>query len=158
MHEKETVWPASKERLMRDFCLDENKWCSYFVLLHKLKTENKVKDLQYRILTFIYNTNVLLVKKKIKDSNLCDFCKTDIETLYHLFYNCPFVKSFWTNLETVFKSKLSCNILLSIKEVILGDEGYPELVNVILLYAKYYIHKSKLNLARPCLDVFFGKI
>ena len=49
MHEKGIVWPASKERLIRDFCLDENKLCSYFVLMHELKTENKVKDLQYRI-------------------------------------------------------------------------------------------------------------
>ena len=147
-------WPSSKEKLLTNFAIDENELGSYFLLMHTIGAENRIKELQYRILTSIYNTNVLLVKKKLKDTCSCDFCQTKSETLNHLFYQCPVTESFWKNLEIYLSTKLNSTYSFSLKDVILGNHSFPDIVNVILLQAKYFIHKSKLTLSRPLLDIF----
>lgn len=57
--------PSNSNKLINDFNLQgEEELHSFFQLMHKVKADNKLKDLQYRILTSIYNTNVLLERKK----------------------------------------------------------------------------------------------
>ena len=58
----------------------------------------------------IIPTNVLLLKYKIKNTSLCDFCNMSTETNKHLFWECIHTQHFWTELTTFLETK---NIHLS---------------------------------------------
>ena len=44
-------------------------------------------------------TNKQLAKIGYVLHNTCTFCKVETETIYHLFYECPFTLLFWENFE-----------------------------------------------------------
>ena len=54
---------------------------------------------QCRINYRILGTNFLLEKMNIKPSNMCSYCKSSPETIYHLFCDCLKVITFWQNLK-----------------------------------------------------------
>ena len=53
---------------------------------------------QYRLSHRILATNDFLCEIKIKQTDLCAFCQTKIETLLHLFVACEVVENIWNNL------------------------------------------------------------
>ena len=57
--------------------------------------------LQFRINNRIIGTNYFLFKINISNSNTCSFCKTEIETIKHLFYSCVIVQQFWNQLLSI---------------------------------------------------------
>ena len=66
--------PSFSNKLINDFRLNgEEELQSFFKLMYATKADNRSLELQYRILTGIYNTNVLLERKKIKNKTECDF-------------------------------------------------------------------------------------
>ena len=79
--------PSYSSKWINAFNIQYEELYFYFQLLHDIKADNKTKDLQYRILTGIYNTNVLLTRKRIKNNLLCDFCLKETETVDHFFFN-----------------------------------------------------------------------
>ena len=36
---------------------------------------------------------------EILDTNMCTFCKKEVETLKHLFWQCSFVQTFWKSVK-----------------------------------------------------------
>ena len=54
----------------------------------------------------------------VKDK--CSFCKTDLETLHHLLYSCPYSKTFWDEFELYWFSISKERISLSKKDIIVG--------------------------------------
>ena len=51
--------------------------------------------------------NCFLFKIGIKSNDQCSFCKESSETLLHLFWECPFVKSFWNEIGNWMKTALA---------------------------------------------------
>ena len=80
--------PVNANKIMEDLNASREGMFSFYSLAHKIKADNKLKELQYRILTFTYNTNCLLFKKKLCSTVFCDFCAVERETVYHLYYDC----------------------------------------------------------------------
>ena len=64
----------------------------------KITKDPQLQWLQFRINNRILGTNYLRKKMKMVSSDLCTFCKTQAETIQHLFYECNTVQHFWTNL------------------------------------------------------------
>ncbi len=56
----------------------------------------------------------------IKNNNLCDLCKSQVETYYHFFYECDKVGSFWTSVKAWIYIVTDTNINFSSTEIILG--------------------------------------
>ena len=65
--------------------------------------------LHYRIINRIISTNKFLNTINKSDSDSCTFCKNDVETITHLFWQCPvtqtFLKDINTHLETNYTIK-----------------------------------------------------
>ena len=59
-------------------------------------TDLQLRNFQYKFLMRIIPTNVLFLKYKIKNSNLCDFCNMNIESNKHMFWGCIHTQHFWT--------------------------------------------------------------
>ena len=113
------------------------------------------------VLNNIVSTNEKLSKIKMTDSPQCTFCKNEIESLEHLFYNCEMTRSFWVALRSWL---VEYNINLkpsSVFNVLLGIFNAGEdfvIVNHLILEAKFYIYRCKLNGVKPAMRVLKTKI
>jgi len=67
----------------------------------------------------ILPTNKLLYKFKYVNSNLCDFCNCQTETIEHLFWECHIIQPLWSNLNNLFKEN-SINYVIKKKDILLG--------------------------------------
>ena len=82
------------------------------------------------------------------------------ETLVHLLWECPHVRSFWNELQTWLNVNLSncINFLLSKDLAILGmkyNVFTDRVIDLIILMAKYHIFVSKLQGTKPNFNAFF---
>ena len=72
--------------LKRDFSLNEDQLSKVFLLPHMVCSEAYVKAFQYKVLNFILYTNTKLHKIGYITDDKCSFCKSEPETLLHLFF------------------------------------------------------------------------
>ena len=85
--------------LKNDFNLTEEQLEKVFLLPHIICFESYVKAFQYKVLNSILYTNFKLCKIGYIADDKCTFCKSESETLIHLFFNCVYSKLFWKDFE-----------------------------------------------------------
>ena len=71
----------------------ESSFGTYAMIKKINKEDNLWKSSPHPIYDFIPN-NSFLHKIKLKNTNLCTFCKIHNETIEHLFFDCPVTQSF----------------------------------------------------------------
>lgn len=86
--------------------------------------------MQYQILHRIVPTNNYLYKIKLKDSPLCSFCKLNIETIEHLFTECPEVKDIWYRIEELFLTKYNVSFIFDKRSILFGKYNSNKLYRV----------------------------
>ncbi|KAH3884905.1 hypothetical protein DPMN_008891 [Dreissena polymorpha] len=64
---------------------NELNWKHIFTMPYKATIESTLRNFQYKYIHRIIATNKYLFKCKLSNSNLCDFCSENIETIEHLF-------------------------------------------------------------------------
>ena len=74
------------------FKLSELEWKTIMQLPFINTRSAKLQWLQFRINHHILTTNTFLFKIGLKDNNLCSFCNTHEETIYHVLWECPKVQ------------------------------------------------------------------
>ena len=72
----------------------EIDWKGIFFKVNKIK-ESKLKWFQLRICYRIIVTNSKLHSMKIVDSNKCNFCHEEKDTILHYLFECQHVHIFW---------------------------------------------------------------
>lgn len=101
--------------------------------------------------------------KKFKSdiSSNCSFCDDSVETVVHLFWYCSFTKKFWQEVLSFIRSNIYNECTLFWKNVVLGFFEYEQskrkqfyVINLILLLAKFHIHRCKYSNSRPLFLVF----
>ena len=75
--------------------LPQDEIRNVYTLAARVKSKNKVREMQYKILNKYLATNVLLKKMNRKDFEICSFCAEEREDLRHLFFDCHVIKEFW---------------------------------------------------------------
>lgn len=123
-------------------------WSNYFMLSKKACKDTYLANFQYKLLHRIIPTNSFLFKIKIKDTNLCTFCKIQEETIEHLFYECPLVHIFWVAF-TQHINRFYVNFVLNKKCIFLGCQDESLFLNFLLVVTKSYIYKSKFKSQVP---------
>ena len=84
-----------------------------------------------------------LYKLRIKQNNSCDFCRS-VDTIEHFLVSCPANRSFWNELEiwlkktTLFQIMIQSPLILLISSLV-SYNMEVKIINLIILYAKYYI-------------------
>ena len=93
-------------------------------------------------------TNKFLYKIHYVNSNLCTFCKNEVETVDHLFFDCSitknFVNAFFDCLKNVYQ-----DLDFKKADFFLGIPGGGVLLNLLLVIAKNFIFKCKLEEKLP---------
>ena len=78
------TFPTYATKLKEDFLLSDEELKQYYSLPFKITMDPKLREFQYKQLNFIINTNLLLKRKNIVESEKCESCQEN-ETVYHLF-------------------------------------------------------------------------
>ena len=140
-------------------CAYQLRWNSVFGKIAKTTTDTQLKWFQTRLLYRILPTQKYLYLLKIVDSPLCTFCNGEQETIIHLFWDCPFVQSFWVDILHWFMDKCAhCRnfsfseslVLFGLKENVKTDKT----MDLLILLGKYHIYKCKINKTIPNVNLF----
>lgn len=79
----------------------------YAEMIHLSSKMPDMIDLDFRIFHNIIYTNKILQKIGITDTEMCNYCKNEVEDIVHLFFKCKRVKQFiafvLNNIETLLK-------------------------------------------------------
>ncbi|KAH3790897.1 hypothetical protein DPMN_169105 [Dreissena polymorpha] len=91
---------------------NELNWKHIFTMPYKATVESTLRNFQYKYFHIIIATNKYLFKCKLSNSNLCDFCSENIETIEHLFWECKHIQPIWNQLAS-FLEQQQLNVKLS---------------------------------------------
>ena len=80
--------PSAQKRIQDQFSDVQFDWNEMYSLSFKVSVETEIGEFQYKVLNNIVFRNEKLFKIKMIHSPQCTFCKNEIESLEHLFYNC----------------------------------------------------------------------
>ena len=142
-----------------EFNLTEDQLEKVFLLPHIICSESYVKASQYKVLNSIVYTNAKLCKIGYIAEDKCTFCKSESETLIHLFFNCVYSKLFWRNFEFYYYSVSNELLHLSLQDVLIGIIAVQcHLLNYFLLIAKLYLWNCRRSQIRPTIAGFKTKI
>ena len=138
-------------------------WDKIFIKGFKTSKDTQLQWFQSRILHRILPTEKYLNICKIKNSPNCKFCNDSVETLQHLLWECPIVNQFWQNLLQLIHEKCHhCTRFYFCPEIVLfglANEIYTDrIMDFIILFAKFYIYKCKLNELRPDILSFLRQL
>ncbi|MCU7800901.1 MAG: hypothetical protein KZQ70_12335, partial [gamma proteobacterium symbiont of Lucinoma myriamae] len=135
------------------------QWSKIWQLTKTFTHDTTLIWFQTKINHRILATNYLLEKMKIVNNKSCSFCSEEDETIIHLLCSCRYVDCFWKNLLFYINHKcITTFTLWTEKEILFGLDKSDTVLNKIILQAKYYIYKSKLNNHHPLLNQFKKQI
>ena len=138
------------------------EWKKVCIKVQKIK-EIKLKWFQVRICHRTLVTNTVLKEMGIVDSNVCSFCRREKDTIEHYLWDCEYSKEFWLELETTLKEKCdNCKRIKLNKELILfgtdDQNKTEEIFDLIILIAKYFVYKSRINKTKPRFSGFLNEL
>ena len=150
-----------------EYISSQNKWAAHFENenlqwekiysnIYTSTIDTTMRNFQYKYLFRITPTNKRLFTQKISNSNLCDFCNMDIETIQHLFWECNHVQIFWNSLHN-FINNTYLQLDITFQTISFGlyvETDEDTLKNYILFYAKYYIFLNKCHKTIPSCELF----
>ena len=140
-------------------------WRKIWCLPYKYIIVNKVKEVSLKIIHRFYPCKRFLQRYKKDIDVSCSFCNNSLENLHHLFCSCHLSCAFWQKLCTSFPQKIDFNFTLSYEDVLFGSFSYDPaksdqyyIINLIVLLAKYHIHKCKFSSQKPLFLVFVKEL
>ena len=129
-----------EENRENGFKLEEKKYNN----INKTTIDTSLCSFQYKFLMRILPTNKRLFKYKIKETNLCDFCQSNIETTDHLFWECQHIQHLWSQLQNYIREK-NINHNFTKSEAFLGTCNHikSNVINFLTLLMRFYIFSCK---------------
>ena len=140
----------------------EINWQKAWTVGEKFCLNNKVKEVSFKILHKIYPTQTKLARFNIDIDLLCKFCGNEEETIHHLFYQCEFSKTFWTDVQQYIRTITGQVIILQEKDIFIYfeenlDDDVVFFVQLIMMLGKFHIHKKKMDRFQTKLIYLFWK-
>ena len=79
----------------------ELNWGEIFCKPILTTKDTQLRWFQFRILHRSLPTGCYLYLRHLTETPICDFCSHEEETLLHLFWECPAVQSFWSDVSAL---------------------------------------------------------
>lgn len=134
------------------------KWKHWHLLPYRVSHSVQLQNFMFRVAYRIIPTNVYLNRLRVVDSELCRDCNRR-DDLLHFFIDCEHVNPFWDSLATWMDQNdevMDFPEDLSEEEFLLGTTvALPShyLFNFIIMWAKFYVYKTKI-FGNRTLDLF----
>jgi len=129
--------------------ISEVDWLDSIPRIYRCTSSTRLRTLGYRFIIRDVLTNTRLLHMGKVESNLCYICSKSIESIKHLYWDCPNNKRLWERLKSYILEKTKLVIDLNPMELLLGikadsqDQGPLDIINLLALATKSYIHSSK---------------
>ena len=128
-------------------------WCITFKKMQQIQ-EIKLKWFQIRLVHRIIAINVVLMHMGIENDITCSFCRQDRDSINHIFWSCTYVRSFLEQFQIVLNAGRSNATSVTLNEniVLFGHDIHfksDNIFDLIILQAKFFIYKSKMNKTIP---------
>ena len=133
---------------------EDINWEQIHQIPFKCTIDSKLRNFQYKFLMRIVATNKFLFLCNRSASNLCEFCSRQIETQMHLFIQCDIIQDFWNQLQNYLTQKNLTTVISNVEKCFGRGGKENELIDFIIICAKYYIHSCKYKVILPHLDHF----
>ena len=121
--------------------------------------EARLITLNWKILSNIYPTNILLEKMGIARSNMCEKCN-EKDYLEHFFFNCKIIRNIWSEINNMITEEIGKIINISLTDAMFGfckgNDKENKYVNRLIVIAKLCISKYKYG-KHPNLIFLFEK-
>ena len=104
---------------------------------------------------------MFLVKIGIKESDQSNFCNNATDSILHYIWLCPIIKVFWQKVIVLLEENFEISIELYIRNTVFNTniEEFPiQIINIILLFTKYYIHCCKWSNHFPTIETLKCKL
>ena len=135
----------SKWNNVTDSSLSGSNYLRLFQNLYKITNVTKYRDFQYRLLIGKIYPNTTLVKWKVVDSAICNFCENEAQDIKHMLYTCPIVTKLWDYIGNAY------GINLTFKQIMCNDvtKEHCSALNFTILFTKQYIYRCKCENSLP---------
>ena len=138
--------------------ITDETWNRICMLPHMILQDNKVIEMQFKIIHRIIGNNRLLYKIGKSRSPNCDLCHMYVEDIEHIFYNCMIAKNFWFDVLTRWNTFTGENVKINAQNILLGlvfdQEEICKALNMLILYGKKFIYTCKMNVCTPTFEQF----
>lgn len=121
--------------------ITENEWVKYNVNAFRCTQSAKLQSFQFKVIHKILYTNSLLMRVGIVNDDRCVFCKTEKETIMHLFINCPVIFTLWSRLIEWLKPFIDLSPYACNRCLLFGTLD-NDTANWILLQTRFFIYSS----------------
>lgn len=124
----------------------------------------KAKETHFKIINAIYPSNKFLNVKFNFENVPCHLCKCLSEDTEHIFFSCNFSISFWRTLQDWLKEKnvVADSFILTLQNIMYGITKdccrLFDLINSIILLAKFFIHKCRFFKSPPLFIIFRNEL
>ena len=122
------------------------------------------KWFQIKIYNRILVTNSVPRDIGVVANNLCNFCSTERDTIYHYLWQCEQTRAFWTEFEKWLREKCSKCKRLNLTPALILDimktktkkqkQKTEAGFDYILVVATYFVYKCRINRTRLVYKVF----
>ena len=127
--------------------IDESLWKHIFKLSFKIVRETRLQSFQYRVLHRTITCRKKLHEMRLTENPNCTVCNK-VDDLPHFLIHCNYVKTFWNSLFSWLESNLNHTVDVTESEIlfgILGTNQETTVLNYIILHAKHFIHKLRIQ-------------
>ena len=120
-----------------------------FILPRLCTGDKKLREFQFKLLHNILPTNKKLYKYKLKDTNTCDVCNTNPESIDHLLWECGTCKTIFLQFHEWWQKQTDTAYNdINLDTVLFGyfplvKSNLSFLYNHLILITKYYIFNNK---------------
>ena len=125
--------------------LEENRIVSLVTSIDVVTIVPKYRSFIYRLYMRALVTNIQLKHWKMRDSNLCSFCKKAKETYLHLFVVCDTVNSIWEQTHVFIEANFPGQIDWTPENILFArvHRNPQKIQNYIVLITLQYIYRQR---------------
>ena len=116
-------------------------------LLKQLRNLN-YSGYSFKFYTEYFHVIPIYINLELLIPPICTFCKRDLETIDHIFVECPCVKDIWCGIEEWLYEKLGMHNSFDRQSILFGkfvNKNIHKVENLIILMIKQYIYTSKFS-------------
>ena len=135
-----------------------NQWNDIFRISNLANRDVNMKMFQYKILHRILATNNNLKQYGIVDSDLCDFCGLETESIIHIFCECEVTTPIWHHISNWLERSGIRLGYLTHSQIVFGDKNWDEVVNRIIIVTKRVIFYNKRTRSIPSIIQILGTL
>ena len=121
------------------------------VKVMKTTKSSYLRYLHYKIVTRTVTTKTFLYITNIAENNTCTFCSSEVETIYHLFWECPVTQTLIQNISREIYDKYKINFQHN-KQSWFFPQDIDELQTLVITLTKAVIYKAWSNNEKPSLS------